>query len=56
MSADAEKNKCPKCGATTAPEAKSCVKCGEILKKTVKKKRPAPPKMIWRDKDIGTGA
>jgi len=56
MSIDADKNTCPKCGATTAPEAKSCVKCGEILKKTVKKKRPAPPKMNWNEKELGTGA
>ena len=55
MSVDADKNKCPKCGAQVAPEAKSCVKCGEILKKSVKKKRPAPPKMAWNSKEIGRG-
>jgi ribosomal protein L40E len=56
MSEEAEKkNSCPKCGATTSPEARSCVKCGEILIKSAKKKRPAPPKMLWNDKEIGRG-
>ena len=50
-----EKRKCPKCGAVTAPEAIKCIKCGEVLKKSVKKKRPVPPKMNWNSKEIGTG-
>jgi len=49
------KSTCPKCGAIVAPEAISCVKCGELLKKSLKKKRPVPPKMNWNAKEIGTG-
>jgi ribosomal protein L40E len=52
--AEAKRN-CPKCGAVVAPEARSCVKCGELLKPKAKKKRPAPPKMSWNSKEIGTG-
>ena len=55
MSEEAEKNVCPKCGAITAPEAISCVKCGETLRKSLKKKRPAPPKMLWNEREIGRG-
>ena len=55
MSGEADKNSCPKCGAKVAPEARSCVKCGEVLIKSAKKKRPAPPKMAWNSKEIGRG-
>ena len=55
MSGEAAKNTCPKCGAIVAPEARSCVKCGEVLKKSVKKKRPVPPKMAWNSMEIGRG-
>ena len=50
-----DKNRCPKCGAVVALEAVSCVKCGEVIRKIAKKKRPLPPKMNWNAKEIGTG-